>query len=216
MAGGRSRPVGVAFVLVLASVSVGAGVAPVAADDGGIIDEIFGDEEETASNESDDGLFSLSTIESVLASYSGTASGLVERLEGFGDSAEATATADDVQAFANEHSAELEQYANARLDASSELDTVAIEFTGEDGSDTRYLVADVQDGNYTNVSMVATTDRTADETCEVSSQATADAPAELEGFYETFVDEERDITAGYLAELNAAYNPDVSCSFFGI
>mgnify|MGYP000070014502 CR=1 FL=1 len=29
-------------------------------------------------------------------------------------------------------------------------------------------------------------------------------------------DEERDITAGYLAELNAAYNPDVSCSFFGI
>ena len=211
---GRAGGAVVATLVVLASITAGVGMTTVAADDhDDPITDLF-DGEDGNETEGDDGLVSLSTAHALLDSWAATAEGLFQRARDFGDDAEATAAADDVQAFVNNHSASLETYANARVTASTELDTIAFTFQDEAGEDTRYLIADVRDGNYTNVSMVATTDRTVDERCEIAGQAAADARAELETFHEQFVSEDSDLTAAYLAGLTSEYQPDVSCSFF--
>ncbi|MFC7134328.1 MULTISPECIES: hypothetical protein [Salinibaculum] len=209
----RRRATVLAAALVLATATTGVAVGSVAADDGGFLDGIFGDDESTADNETDDGLLSIDSLETIWAGYKGTAEGGYQRLLNLGETADAQLTAQEVQTFVNEHNESFERYINARTTATTDFDVVAIEFIDESGSDTRYLVADVVDGNYTNGGMVATTDRTVDERCELEDQAVAKAIEELRSVLDTYVIPGEDIDTKRLAELNTQYLPDVSCSF---
>lgn len=214
------RPL-VALLVVVATITagIGAGVGPVAAqesDDGGLLDGWFGDSSDDSSDDEsggDAGLLGLETASTVAAIFQGAAIGLVDRVQGFGEDVDAIASADAVQTFVNNHSGEIQQYINARTTASTEWDTIAVTFHGDEAATTRYVVADVSDGNYTNGRMVGTTDREIDERCELAGQAVANAPEEVRTLYDEFVKRGADIDAQTLGQYEAQYLPDVDCSF---
>lgn len=207
-----------AALVITSALSVGAGVAAAQdgeTDDGGLLDALFGDDDSESETDSDEsGLLSWSSASTLWESYKGTAAGTFERFSQWGTEADAQRAADDVQTFVNSHNETIEQYINSRTTASEEFDVVAIEFRDDSGSDTRYLVADVSSGNYTNGRMVDSTERSVDETCELEDQAVANARDELDSVFETYIKSDDDVDAGKLAELNGQYQPDVACSFF--
>jgi hypothetical protein len=201
-----------ALVLVLATITAGLGAAPVAADDGGVLDGLLGDDD-TETSDSDDGL--LSQVSRAWDAVRGGVVGLQNRVVNFGDEQAASTTADELQAFINEHNATLQQYINTRTTASTSLDVVKVEINGaRESRATRFLVADVADGNYTSGRMVASTDRTVDETITIDGQATAHAVDELKTVYDDYVSQDRDLDTRLLSRLTSQYRTDLTASFF--
>lgn len=187
-----------AILVVLASLS-----APVAAQDSSVWDS-FTDQD-------------ASTVDTVLAGVSG----LLERvrysasamspLSGTNDSEAVATDATQLRETFNNNSAAIETYVNARFEGNeSEWNVIEIRQVRGDETETQYLVADVENDSFANVSMVESTDRTVDKTVELRSYASDNAANELDTFITEFVDEDRDLTQSYQSELASKYGGHVA------
>lgn len=186
----RQLTTAVAALLVLAAVAPGVAVAQT--DDEGIIDGIDGPSD----------LVSVAA-EGVGAITDAVAGGLaVAEHAVLGDDRTPAEQADATAATFNSNSDSIETYLNARVSDDvnrSAWDVIAVEVVGEEETATRYLTADVVDGNFTNLSMDASTDRTVDKTIRLEGAAAANADGELDYFVTEYVDEDRDPDAALRA-----------------
>jgi len=156
-------------------------------------------------------------------------SGLQDRLPAvvdvapvFGEEDRPTATesADNAQAALNNRSGAFEDYINSRSTATTGYDVLKMTFKTDSETATRYLTADVSNGNYSSLSMDDSTSRTVDEECTLSGQAARNAGDEIRTFDEEFVKPDADVIRAYLAERAGKYGgigplstSKVSCSF---
>lgn len=114
--------------------------------------------------------------------------------------------ADATAAVVNNNSDALVNYTNARFSGSATAwDVVAVEFTNTDTDETatRYLVATTENGSFTSVEMVETTNRTVDATLGLEDAAAANADRELTHFVEAYVDEDRALDTALRSRLSA-------------
>lgn len=191
----------VALVACLALAGLAAPVAAQTDQDG--ISGVFDD------SDTDDS----SMVETVLA----LASGISDRARNYVSALASDTSADDAatdatQAF-NSDAAARTSWANARTSASTDADVLKLVFEVDDKTATRYVVADVNGSDYQNVSMVTSTDRTADETCTLEGSAAREAGEEIDRFDEQFVADGTNVTRGYLTKMGAKYGGSVDCSF---
>lgn len=162
-----------------------------------------------------------SVAAAVLDGIGGFVSGLTSRLrhsvsEAVGeDHTDLEATVGDATSYYNDRSTAFEGWANERVDADTSRDVVKLTFEDEGETETRYLVADVNNSEYQNSEIVTSTDRSVDETCTVSGLAAQNADAELETFYDEFVSRGESISAGYASRMKGQYDDDVDCSLLG-
>lgn len=149
------------------------------------------------------------------SSIVGWATGLANRLGGLfgGVDTDATTACSDLQTTFNEHNTTIQDYVNNRTDASSDANVLAVTCAIDDESTTRYLVADVDGDNYTNATMVDSTDRTVDETCTLEGSAAANASDELQTFVDKFASTGDDVTGQFRSRLRAQYAGKVDCTF---
>lgn len=118
-----------------------------------------------------------------------------------------------LQAEFNNNSAEYQSWANNHTTADTSLDVLEVTVTQDGESETLYLTADVVDGAYRNASIVATTDREPDESCELEGNAARNAADELSEFRERFIAGGENVTNGYLTSMGSRYGGNVDCSF---
>lgn len=131
------------------------------------------------------------------------------------DAGEADQYANQTAEVLTANNVTLETYANARLNASTDYDVFAVEFTDRSGETaTWYVLADVVNGSYTDLQMVESTDRTVDETVELGWYASRNAAGELETFLEAFASQDRDVSTTYRAELLARYGGDITSTLW--
>lgn len=133
----------------------------------------------------------------------------------FGEPADrdAAQAADDLQAEYNASSDTLEAWVNARTEATTAENVLELELDIDDGETTIYLVADVNDSDYENSSIVDSTDREVDERCELEDAAARNAADELETFVDEFAEDDEDVSTAFLSRLERQYRGLVDCSF---
>lgn len=192
----RQKPsiIALAALTLLVSVAFGGLAAPtVAADEEcTTVQSLFGSCDEA----NDDGW---------LSSIGSFASGVVDRYTDKSDR-EAQASADDVQRFFNDHSAEFVAYANARTVGDADHDVVRITFEQDGERVHKYLVYGVDSsGNLTGAEIVDSTARAVDTNIVLEDNAAGNAADELEYFYEEFVSEDRTPKRSYLQHLAGEY-----------
>lgn len=185
--------IAIAAIVVLAGVATAPG--PVAAEESGILADL------------------TDSVGSFVDGLLGAARGEFNRFMDEPADRDAAEAANDLQAEYNASSSAIESWVNERTTASADEDVLEIELDIGDGTGTLYLVADVAGSSYENSSLVDSTTRTVDETCELDDAAARNAPDELETFIEEFVDEDQDVSTGFLARLDRQYRGLVDCSF---
>lgn len=216
----KQRPTRLVSIMLAALLVASAAATPLAAADEN--SGPFGDVLSTAGNNADDNAtFGLSTARTVISTVTASLSGLRDRVA-YGAKAvvadedaqpSASEQAREVQSFYNTNNESFEAYVNNRTDASTDSDVIELRFTLNGETETKYLVADVSDGSYTNSQIVNSTDRTVDHWVELDGLAAADAPDDLEAFHDDYVAEDEDITQAYLSKMAAKYKGFVSGSF---
>jgi len=132
---------------------------------------------------------------------------------GLGDQADAETAADDLQQVANDNAAELQVYANDRVTADADFDVLKVDFSVDGETATLYIVADVVDGNYTNASVVKSTERTVDESCTLQGAAARSADDELKQFVNNYVDDDKNVSAALVSRVSSEYGGLIDCSF---
>jgi len=114
----------------------------------------------------------------------------------------------------NEQNETIQSYANARLDATADYDVFAVHFHDRsEGNVTRYVVADVSNGNYSNTRAVSELpmNRGVDHHVSLDWYQSKHASDELESFVDDYAAKEKDVSAGYRAKMLAKYGaPDSS------
>lgn len=202
------RMLAVAVVVAAALIS-----APVSAQTDSPIDDLFGDDEDA-----EGGI--LDTASSVLQQAFGFVTGARNRVSrwvstatGLSDPIDASTAADDLQAVGNDHAAQVQAYANDRVNASTSYDVFEIEFRIDGDTATRYVTADVVNGSYENASVDASTDRPVDESCTLEGAAARNAADELESFVENYVEPDRDVDRRLFSEIAAEYGGSIGCTF---
>jgi len=191
----------------------GALSAPVAAqqDTAGPVDEVF--------DSSDDGGL-LDTVGSYYSAADGVVSGIRSRIVqavthsvGVSESPDAEQAATDVADVVADHRSDLQAYANARSTADGDYDALRFEFTIDGETATRYVTADVVDGNYEGATMVADTDRSVDESCELEGAAARNADEELQTFVDTYVEPGDNVSESLFTRISTQYGGNIDCSF---
>lgn len=179
-----------------------ASVAPVAGQsDSGPLDSAFSAAEESTA---------LNTLEGLRDGILGWGTDVVA---GATDDRTAADMATDLQTEFNSNSGDYEAWMNNRTTAEMSLDVLEVTISQDGESETLYLTADVVDGSYTNTTMQNSTDRTADESCELAGNAARNAAGELGEFREDFVATDGNVTADYLTSMGTRYGGNVDCSF---
>jgi hypothetical protein len=206
----RTRPFALALVLVL----LAAGVAPTTAlaqsdsEDEDLSDAIFG--------------AAVSAVEDPLGAaskFSAWGQGVAANVGAWAGDPDRTPSecASDLTTEYNEHNATYEEYVNSRTKAEETRDVVRIDCQqdedGETTTETVYLVADVQDGNYTNSRIVDSTDRTVDERVLLTGVATEDAPDDLETFRTEYAADDETPPPAYRGRMTGKYWGNVYGSF---
>jgi len=133
---------------------------------------------------------------------------------GVKDSPAPSEEAAEVQQFFNERSGDFVAYANDRVNASDEWDTLAISYELDDEQVTHYVIANHSNDTYDNASIVNSTDRTVDDRCTLEGPAARNAKEELETGYQAFIESGDAPDPSYMGRLTGAYKPYVECSFF--
>lgn len=223
-------------VVALAALLVGSAAAPALANSdtqASYADRMLGIEDKKAS---------VSWIDKTIAGTQGKIDGVVDHATTLTDPDHEVAPErklSRVQAFYNNHSSVFLRYANQRVNATGDHDVVKITFEYEGITATRYLVATVEDGNYTSARiqrspstiesyteledgtyLVRLDDGTiehretlsteVDDTLTLTGQAVENAPGELERFHETFVADNEDASVRYLIRVGSHYQGDVN------
>lgn len=185
-------------VLVALLLVVSTTAAPAAADSDSIVSDLFDDDDD-------------STLDAVL----GFASGLADRVTHSvtGDDEPADDAAESARKAFNADADDIQAWVNNRSTADSDADVVAVTFGVDGESETDYVVADVDNGSYANLSMVDETDRDVDEECTLSGYAATNADAEVEHFVDNFAEPDNNMTNRYLSELAGRYASNVDCTF---
>jgi len=192
-----------ALTVLLAVVLVAqAAVTPTAAQsDEGVVGGMF-----TAAEEST----ILNTLEGLRDGFLGRASDAAAAVT---DDSTAGDMAQETQTAFNDDAAEYQSWANNHTTADTSLDGLELTFTQDGESETVYLTADVVDGEYRNTSIVDSTDRSPDESCELEGNAARNAADELGEFRERFVADDGNVTNDYLTSMGSRYAGNVDCSF---
>jgi len=137
---------------------------------------------------------------------------ILDRLDVQRGDSNATAAAENATAVYNAHNASFETWVNNRTNASTSQDVVEISWHVEGEAATRYLAATVENGTYTDSAMVASTNRSTDETVSLCGLAARRSATELEQFHDRFAGPGENTTSDYLAKLGGRYGADVSSS----
>jgi hypothetical protein len=78
-----------------------------------------------------------------------------------------------------------------------------------------YVTADVNGSDYEHAAVVTSTDRTVDESCELSDNAARNAADELGTLREEYVSDDEAIPASEVARLGGRYKGNIDCTFLG-
>lgn len=189
-----------AVLLVLASVG-GAGVVT-ADEDGSFFDDLVSDDGE-------EGYLASAGI--WLAKATGGVSRYWAAYVADGDAADAETYAEDFTSTFNANNETIAQYANQRLTADTDHDVFAVYFHDrEDGNVTRYVVSDVENGSWSNVTVLTPDEfddrnRTSDHYVSLDWYQSRNADAEVETFVEEYAEDETDLSATYKGELLGTY-----------
>lgn len=111
----------------------------------------------------------------------------------------------------NANNATLEAYVNNRTTLEQDR-TIKLSLHIEETSATRYLEANVTDGNVTESSIVTSTERTVTDEVAVCGYAATQSTEELEHFTEEYATPNEDVDLEYLAELRGSYAKDVDAT----
>jgi len=176
--------------------------APAAADDHGIVYGPVDALQDSGVNVSDS---PLEAAQQTVAALQAGASGYIARVSSDGGDESVAETADALRADINDNSGDYEAYINSRVDASTERDVLAVTLDG-DAENTTYVTADVQNGSYTNLAAVGSTDRTVDVECTLSGDLATRADDELQRFREEFVASDEDVSAAFVSRMTARYD----------
>jgi hypothetical protein len=130
-----------------------------------------------------------------------------------GDETTSSDACGNLQAEFNSHNTTITDWANARTNATTGLDTLAITCDTSDETATVYLTAEVDttSGNYTNAQVVDATDREPDAECRLEEDSADNAADELATFVEEFAAPGEDVTESFTQRLAAQYTGDVRC-----
>lgn len=147
----------------------------------------------------------------------GVATGLVERaksIDVFGDdkeswSAEAKATAPSRRSNATLY----EAWLSSRLTASTSRDVLEVVVENETDGEVVYVVADVSNESYENLTATRSTSRAIDATCRLEKSAGENAPDELDTFREEYVVPDKNVSRELIGRFAAQYKGQIGCSF---
>jgi hypothetical protein len=157
------------------------------------------------------------TRQTVAATVAGVR-GVLARTTGLGrsDESETVAqTAANIRTLVNDNSQSYAAYLNSRLNATTERDVLAVTLDG-DTKNTTYVTSRVQNGSYTNLSAVETTDRTVDVECTLSGDLATRADDELERFYEEFVTTDQNVSMAFVSRMGTRYDGSLSTLCSGV
>lgn len=196
----KKRLVTAVFVGLLV---LSAGVAtPVAAQEGGILDDFQSEEESSTTG------MALAAIDGITDRVSYWAGGI----NPFGDEPKPETAvsndAADLRSVVNNNSSAIETYVNDRFSGNaSEWNVIEITHERDGAATTHYLVADVNasSGDFENVSMVTSTNRTVDQSLVLEGYASDRAAAEMSYFVENYVKADKNITGEYISRLGSKY-----------
>ncbi|MFC4553542.1 MULTISPECIES: hypothetical protein [Halorussus] len=127
---------------------------------------------------------------------------------GFGsdESGSAIEYANDFQSEFNSNNKSIESYASERLNPTTGYDTFAVYFHDKSGANvTRYVVADVSNGSWSNARVVASTNRSVDHWISADWYASKHTADELDTFVEEYAELNQGLTRGYQLKLVAKY-----------
>jgi hypothetical protein len=131
-------------------------------------------------------------------------------------SGEETTSADacgELQTEFNSHNDTVRKWVNARTNATTDLNTLAVTCDTSDETETVYLTASVNSttANYTSAEIVDSTDRDPDAECRLEEDAADNAAGELDTFITDYASPGADVDQSFTQRLAAQYTGDVSC-----
>lgn len=136
----------------------------------------------------------------------------------FGDSGNAS---EHAAAFQNEFNANndtIVAYANERLNATTTIDVIKIEFQDKTGGNaTVYLVSSVDTGNesFTSARIVNSTDRPVDHSVTADWYVSRHATAELDSFISEYAEPGEDIGTAYRLNMLRKYGSGINGTLWG-
>lgn len=207
----RARGVALALVVVLATATVPAAVVGQSDDD----EKSFID---AAVDDEDDDLSAM--LARALAERTGGAAKFIARLTTPDDATAADYAANATETF-NDENVTIESWANEQLEASSDRDVFRVCFHDrDDGAATRYVVANVSNGSWTDTRVVTPStfdglNRTVDYNVSLDWYASQNADDELATFVEKFAVQEQNISSAYRARKAATYGDSVESDLWG-
>lgn len=217
----------VCFVGMLVLVAVTPGATPVAADEttstgDTVLDQLF--DEEEAGNQTDDGL--LGNLTASVSRANLYFSGLVANTKyGVGASDEprtAASCAEDIQTELNSNNQTYETYVNNRINASTDRNVVKVtcKYEADGGlldetmeTESVYVVADVTNGSYSNMTVVDSTNRSVDERVVLTGLAVQQLPDDLKAFTDDYAAKGKTPGKGYERMMAAKYAGHVEGTF---
>jgi len=126
---------------------------------------------------------------------------------------EASAIADDAEAFLEDNSGELVKYANQQVPSDvnkSNYNTFKVVINKDDSTATRYVHAPVVDGSYNSLNVTSSTSKTIDYTITLEGFAADNLRDELDWFYQNYVSEDRDVDKSLKGEWGRTFQQDVT------
>jgi len=133
----------------------------------------------------------------------------------------ASVYADDFRETFNANNRTLEAYANQRVTATTDYDVYNVTFQDKDGgAATVYVVATVQDGNFTQAEALTPSEfearnRTVDHTITADWYVSRNAAAELEAFVVEYAEPNDDVSPTYAAQKKATYGSGLNSTLWG-
>ena len=184
--------------------------APVAADDGeSVLDGLSDDEDSSI----------LDSIGETADFVGGQAKGLYARAKAYDlleDESETWSTEAKAEAVRSEVASNAtlyESWLNSQLTASTDRDVLSVTIRNETSETTVYVVSDVSNGSYHNLTAVNETSRTVDETITLEERAGRNAPEELVEFRERTAIPEETVSKGTLGRFSTEYSGQIETSF---
>lgn len=221
----RFRAFALAFVVVTATVTAGAGVTGAASSydgDDTVIDSVFSSEDSDSSSSSEDSGISIPDPGKVASAASATGNYYYGKAQKalasrFGSTEDGTADkyANQVQYFVNSHNATILDTVNQWTTADTAYDTFSFTFQDQDGgSVTIYAIADVNTTteNYSSGRVVDTLPdgRTADQNYTLTPFASRNVREDLEELYDRSLESGERPEQSYLAKLAGKYEGEIT------
>ncbi|MFC7227775.1 hypothetical protein N0B31_10210 [Salinirubellus salinus] len=134
-------------------------------------------------------------------------------MDRFGDDdTTVTDSASALKSEINQNSDLYQQRLNTNIDASTTRDTIEVTHCQDGNKQVQYVTADVVDGSYTNLSVVDSTNRTADEWVYLEEPASENVADELQSLRQSYIGSGDAIPRSAAVGLGAEYKGSASTS----